>query len=163
MNASARVRQLSPDDVETIVSIALAAWEPVFEAFRRELGDDLFELVHAKWREKKAHELRTVCDPARAGHVLVATLGDRVVGFVSYYIRDSAIGVIGNNAVDPEWQNRGIATTMYGEAVDRLRRDGARYVRVLTGDDPAHAAARRAYEKAGFARKLPTITYWREL
>ena len=44
-----------------------------------------------------------------------------------------------------------------------MRLDGVAYVRVLTGDDPAHAPARRAYEKVGFERHMPRITYWRKL
>jgi hypothetical protein len=37
------------------------------------------------------------------------------------------------------------------------------YARVTTGGDPAHAPARRGYEKAGFGADLPSVTYHREL
>ena len=157
------VRDLSSEDVEAVVPIAVDAWEPVYEGFRRQLGDRLFELAHADWRDTKSLEIRTVCDPESPGVVLVAQVAGRVVGFVSFFVRNAGIGVIGNNAVHPEFQNRGIATRLYEQALDRIRPQGVRYVRVLTGDDAAHAPARRAYEKAGFERKLPTVTYWRKL
>lgn len=52
---------------------------------------------------------------------------------------------------------------MYAYAFARLRERGMRYVRVSTGGDPAHAPARRAYEKAGFVIGLPGVEYHREL
>jgi len=44
-----------------------------------------------------------------------------------------------------------------------MKARGVRFVRVLTGGDLGHAPARRAYEKAGFTRNLPSVTYYMEL
>ena len=78
-------------------------------------------------------------------------------------VRDAGIGEIGNNAVHPDLRGQGIGPRMYQYAFDRLRERGMRYVKVGTGGDPAHAPARRAYEKAGFTIQLPGVEYYREL
>jgi ribosomal protein S18 acetylase RimI-like enzyme len=72
----------------------------------------------------------------------------------------SRIGEIGNNAVHPDVQGRGIGPQMYRHALERLRELGMRFVKVGTGGDPAHAPARRAYEKVGFDVQLPGVEYY---
>ena len=91
-----------PDDVDEIVALAIAAWEPIYDALRVDLGDDLFEPAHADWRASKDYELRTVCEAENVGKVLVATRRHDVIGFVSYFVRSNGLGVIGNNAVRPD-------------------------------------------------------------
>ena len=87
-----------------------------------------------------------------------------MVGFVTCYADASTgIGEIGNNAVHPDCQGQGIAQRLYAYAFERLRERGMRYVKVGTGGDPAHAPARRAYQKAGFDVSLPHVEYYREL
>jgi GNAT superfamily N-acetyltransferase len=94
----------------------------------------------------------------------VAELEGTAVGFVTCFVH-SAIpaGEIGNNAVHPAYQGRGFAPRLYERAFDWLREKGMEYARVTTGGDPAHAPARRAYEKAGFDVPLPVVQYYREL
>ena len=170
-----RIRALAPSDVEFAVEIALAAWEPIYAYYRRIMGDELFLAIHPDWRQEKARQVRHGCAPAdarvsAAAIVAVAELppnGDqpaRVVGFVTAHVRASlGIGEIGNNAVHPDWQGQGIAPRLYQYAFDRLRERGMRYVKVITGGDPSHAPARRAYQKAGFEIALPHVEYYREL
>ena len=87
-----------------------------------------------------------------------------VVGFCIGYARPAlGIGEIGNNAVHPDWQRKGIATRLYQYAFEQLRERGMRYVKVHTGGDPSLAPARRAYQKAGFDVALPQVEYYREL
>ena len=73
------------------------------------------------------------------------------------------MGVIGNNAVAPEGQGRGIGTAMYQFVLDLFREKGLRFACVGTGLDEGHAAARRAYEKAGFDRRRESIMYYKYL
>ena len=87
-----------------------------------------------------------------------------MVGFASFYVNETTgVGEIGNNAVRPDFQGRGIAPRLYEEVLRRMKAAGMRAVRVTTGGDPAHAPARRAYEKVGFERFTPSVTYYREL
>ena len=161
------VRPLEPSDVEVVVELALAAWAPIYASYRRIMGDELFRTAHPDWQKEKARQVRDGCAAAIAA---VAELPPsdgqpaRLVGFVTAYVRAAlGIGEIGNNAVHPDWQGQGIAPRLYRYVFDRLRERGMRYVKVITGGDPSHAPARRAYQKAGFEIALPHVEYYREL
>jgi len=158
------IRDLRSPDVDAVVEIAVAAWAPIFAFYRQTMGDDLFAAANSNWKEEKARQVREACDLRNPALVWVAEKGGRVVGFVTFYANDtSRIGEIGNNAVHPDHQGMGIGTRMYQHVFGRLRKLGVRFVKVSTGGDPAHAAARRAYEKAGFSIQLPGIEYYRKL
>lgn len=164
MSDELTLRELAEGDVEALVEIALAAWVPVFAYYRQALGDELYAIAFPAWQEDKARQIRTACAPGSRALVDVAELGGRPVGFVTCYPNEGTrVGEIGNNAVHPAFQGRGIAPQLYQRAFARLRAAGMRAVRVRTGADPAHAPARRAYEKVGFSRHLPWVEYFREL
>jgi GNAT superfamily N-acetyltransferase len=158
------VRDLEPQDVERVVQIAVMAWAPIYGAYRQTLGEDLFAAMYPDWQADKARQVRTACLPENPAMVSVAVEDGQVVGFITYYSNDAShVGEIGNNAVHPDWQGRGIGPEMYHHTFQRLRALGMRFVEVHTGGDPAHAPARRAYEKAGFDVSLPGVTYYRRL
>ncbi len=158
------IRALQPADVEAIAAIAVTAWRPIFGFYRQEMGDDLFSAACPNWPEEKARQVRAACDPQSGAQVGVAEIDGRPVGFVTFYANErSGIGEIGNNAVHPDVRGQGIGPRMYQYTFERLRERGMRYVKVGTGGDPAHAPARRAYEKAGFMIQLPGVEYYREL
>lgn len=164
------IRPLEPSDVEVVVEIALAAWQPIFAFYRQTMGDDLFFAARPDWQQEKARQVRQACVPDSSAIVAVAQVSEcepsiaQVVGFVTCYAHaKTGIGAIGNNAVHPDWQGQGIAPRLYEYAFERLRERGMRYVKVGTGGDPAHAPARRAYQKAGFGIALPGVEYYREL
>lgn len=158
------IRDLKTADIEAVVDIALAAWEPIYAQFRKTLGDELFAAAHPGWRKEKARQVRAACEPDDRATVCVAEKHGRVVGFVTFYADDaSRIGAIGNNAVHPDFQGQGIGPRLYEHVFGRLRKMGMRFVKVHTGLDPSHAAARRAYEKVGFTIQLPSVRYYRKL
>ena len=80
------------------------------------------------------------------------TQGDsgRPVGFVVLKMDAHGIADIDLLAVDPDAQGRGIATMLHQFAYDRSEEASMAYVVVATADDPRHAPARRAYERAHF-------------
>ena len=158
------IRDLRPADVEAAVEIALAAWAPIFASFRRIMGDDLFTALHPDCQKRKARQVRSACDPGDRASVSVAEKDDRIVGFITFYTNDATrVGEIGNNAVHPDFQGQGIGTRMYRHVFEKMREAGMRFVKVSTGGDPSHAPARRAYEKAGFSIKVPSVDYYRAL
>jgi RimJ/RimL family protein N-acetyltransferase len=158
------IRELEPEDIEAVVEIAVAAWTPIFAFYRRVMGEDLFTAAHSDWQEEKAKQVRTACDPGSGAVVRVAEGKGQVVGFITLRTDDALkIGVIGNNAVHPDFQGQGIGAKMYEHALDWLRKGGMRFARVRTGLDPAHAPARRAYEKVGFSIQIPSVEYYRRL
>ena len=156
-------RDLETQDVDRIVEIALAAWEPIYAYYRQTMGQELFGIVFPDWQAEKAGQVRRACQPKSPATVCVAEVDGLVVGFITFYARETKVGTIGNNAVHPEWQGQGIGAAMYEHVFARLRSSGMQAVRVFTGGDPSHAPARRAYEKAGFDVQLPEVGYYRKL
>ena len=70
---------------------------------------------------------------------------------------ETKVGEIGLNAVDPSHTGKGIGTAMYEFSVARMKEAGMKVATVATGRDPSHAAARRAYRKAGFLVEIPSV------
>ena len=164
MAGGVMIRELDRGDVEAVVAISLVAWAPLYEWRRRMMGDDLFKALHPDWRKSKAAEIRGSCDPGGGMRASVAEKEGQVVGFVTFLADEATgVGVIGSNAVHPDFQRLGIGSRLHAHAIERLKALGMRYVKVGTGGDPAHLAARNAYEKAGFTVKIPTVYYYRKL
>jgi len=156
------IREFEPGDVERVVEIALLAWEPIYASYRGMLGDELFDTLHPDWKREKAGHIRRGLADGR-GAAFVAKRDGEIVGFVTACAKGNGVGEIGNNAVQPAHQGRGIAGRLYERAFEWMRGQGMRFAEVGTGLDPAHAPARRAYEKAGFDRAMPNVTYFRKL
>ena len=145
--------------IEDCVRIALQAWAGIHEEYARRLGQDLHARLMTGWEEEKAEAVRR---KQRSGNGYVALLNGNVVGFISYTVQGE-VGVVGLNAVDSDCRGHGIAGRMHRFVLEKMRREGATVAKVVTGLDDAHAPARRAYEKAGFQKNLPTVTYYQDL
>jgi len=157
------IRAVRPEDIERVCEIAVAAWEPIYAGFRQLLGDTLFALAHHDWRTEKASQVRWACRN-EPWHVVVTELDGEVVGFLSYRLDEArSMGEIGNNAVHPGFQGRGIGAAQCAHALEAFRQQGLRCASVWTGLDDSHAPARAMYQKAGFDRALPGVQYWQEL
>jgi ribosomal protein S18 acetylase RimI-like enzyme len=157
------LRAARSEDADACAAVAVAAWQRVFDSYSTILGAGLYRLSFEGWEAKKARDVGGFLrnQPEQA---LVAVANGAVVGFVTFqYDYEHRIGVLGNNAVHPEWQGRGIAGTLYQAALATLRASGMRVVRVTTGLDEGHSPARAAYRKAGFTVGLPSITYYQEI
>lgn len=96
--------------------------------------------------------------------VLVVVSGGEIAGFVSFTTdAEKQIGEIGLNAVHPDHVGMGIGTKLFEYVLERMRERGVAVATVSTGGDPSHAAARRAYEKAGFGPAIPAMHFYRRL
>ena len=130
----------------------------------RLLCDELYERVQGRADAEQAELLRSFFTEDSVWEVFVAELDAEVVGFVAVRVdANTEVGEIGLNAVHPSHAGRGIGTAMYEFALDLMRRKGARAATVATGGDPSHTPARRAYEKVGFDRGIPSVWYCRLL
>ena len=157
------IRPVRPEDVDAICDIAVRAWEPIFAEFRRRMGDEMFEAKHSGWREEKARQVRSHAEN-HPDWVIVTELDGQVVGFLTFVIKEQqSFGEIGNNAVDPGHQGRGLGVTQCERALELFREAGVKYAEVWTGLDPSHVPARAMYEKVGFGQTWPAVTYMREL
>jgi len=175
--AGVALRPARPGDLPRCQEIAVAAWTPIYAHRRRLLGDSLFRKLQPQGLQRKAGEIAR----AFAAHpewVVVATASPPppepvdgggadappVVAFVTYQLDpERGVGTIGNNAVDPAWQGRGIATALYRHVLGVFRAAGMTVAAVTTGLDDAHAPARAAYHRAGFAAATPSVTLYQEL
>jgi ribosomal protein S18 acetylase RimI-like enzyme len=146
-----------------ICAIARRAWARIHASYRDRLGEELHTRLYPQWEVEKEAALRRQWE-THPGRMWVAEVEGEVRGFFTFSLDTGRrVGTILNNAVDPSAQGRGLGTAMYAFVLDLFRTAGMEYARVHTGLDEGHAPARRAYEKAGFDRTIPDVTYYRKL
>jgi len=157
----ARTRSFVDSDIEQVVELSLLAWKPVFESFEEVLGPRVFPILYPDWRKSQKEGVEGACRATDKYHTLVAELDGRVVGFIAYELKDET-GEVVLLAVHPEFQKRGIATALNQAALDAMKAAGMKMAVAETGGEEGHAAARRAYEKAGYTG-LPLVRYFKDL
>lgn len=157
------IRAYDPGDLPAILELSLPAWEPIFTAWQRILGPQLYPLaIYPNWRKSQLEVVEKICTDPKI-HTWVAEVGGRVVGFVCYELnQDSKVGEVQLLAVHPDDQNDGIGTALNRFALQKLAEGGMKLAVVGTGGDEGHAPARRSYEKAGYTG-LPLVRYYKEL
>ena len=164
------IRRLIEDDIEAVLAVALAAWEPVFPSLAGILGPEIWRRLDDDHLGSQHKAIVELCrDSSDASQVWVAEVKGEtdgragVAGFVACKLDvASRRGEIWFLAVHPDFQNREIGTQLSLHALDRMREAGMTLAIVETGGDPSHAPARRSYEKAGFTG-LPIVRYFRAL
>jgi len=158
------IRAFQTSDLPVLQSIRAAAFAPVFQSFRDIVGDQIAAVAFANADAEQAQHLHAICAPDSAHHVQVVTLADQPVAFVAYSVDQATrMGEIGLNAVHPSQAGQGLGTWMYEHVLAQMRAQDMLVASVGTGGDPSHAAARRAYEKAGFGPAIPSVYLYRRL
>jgi GNAT superfamily N-acetyltransferase len=161
------IRPFKSDDLPAMQDLRQAAFKPVFESFRDIVGERIYSIALATADREQAELLTGLCDAGSAHQVLVATMDekdDAIIGFISFSLNvEKRTGEIGLNAVHPDHAGRGIGTSMYEFVLARMKENGMALATVGTGGDPSHAPARRAYEKVGFDRALPSLFLYKVL
>ena len=158
------IRQAQTEDVLRMREIAAKAWAPIYDDYRKRMGEALYQLKMPGDRlALKADEVSSFFEQYPEW-CLVTELDGIVAGFITFVLhRDKSIGEIGNNAVDPDCQGHGVGTTQCQRVLEIFRQAGMQYARVDTGLDPAHAPARAMYEKAGLKPMIPYVEYYVKL
>jgi GNAT superfamily N-acetyltransferase len=92
------------------------------------------------------------------GRCFVAAQGDEIVGTITYYpaghgkgspwLESGGVAHMGQLAVEPKLQGRGIATRLVGHVEQTARRDGARELALDTAEPARHLIA--WYERMGY-------------
>ncbi|MCY1080217.1 GNAT family N-acetyltransferase [Archangium lansingense] len=158
------IRPFQPADLPAMQEIRRLAFEPVFQSFRDIVGEEIGKRAFADADAEQSQLLETLCGTGSVHQVFVATVGDEVVGFVTYSLDEKKqIGEIGLNAMHPEHARQGIGAAMYEFVLERMKSAGMKVATVGTGGDPSHAPARRAYEKVGFGPAIPSVYLYRLL
>jgi hypothetical protein len=102
-----RVRPYPAEDEARVVSVCVAAFEPIHRGFEAALGPALFALEYSDWRGGYARQIAAVAEAAPALEMHVVEEAGRIVGFVQTVLHETGLGEIGLNAVDPVAQGRG--------------------------------------------------------
>ena len=157
------IRTFTPDDSDAVIRLSLLAWEPVFTAWQRILGPELYPIaISEDWRVSQSEGVERICHDEEV-LTWVAEVGGDIAGFVSYKLDDdSKTGEVELLAVSPEHQNRGVGTALNDFALSKMKEAGMRLAVAGTGGDEGHAPARRSYEKAGYTA-LPLARYYKRL
>ncbi len=159
------IREVTPDDIPAIKVITAKSWEGYFKMCRQRLGEKIFDVTKRGWESWKPEQVAMQCEPETKDYVLVAEVDGQIAGFATFILNAGkpGVGEISNNAVSPEFQGRGVATKLYAEVLDIMRKAEMKVAKVYTGLDDSHIPARRAYEKLGFSRNLQSIEYYQTL
>lgn len=157
------IRPLESTRIDSVVQLALRAWEPVFESIKKVLHPDLYRASYPDgWESSQRQAVEEVCSSGEM-HVFTANEANLTLGFVAIRLDEkSKMGEIYMVAVDPDHQNRGVATALTEFAIERMKVAGMEVAMVETGSDPGHEPARRTYEKAGF-RPWPAVKFFKYL
>lgn len=160
---SFHIRLFDEHDMEAVVRLSLLAWESVFDTWRQILGPAIFSHLYPDWKQMQQEVVETFCQPQADRSIWVAEAGGEVVGFLVCDLNhEEKKGDVQLLAVHPDHQNQGIAAALNQLALETMKANGMKIAYVGTGGDPAHAAARRSYEKAGYIG-LPAVHYFKEL
>jgi GNAT superfamily N-acetyltransferase len=148
---------------EAVVRLSLRAWEPVFASLREAMLPAVYGAFYRDdWRAAQRRAVESVCAD-EATPVWVAMEDATVAGFIALKLHpEDRMGEIYMIAVDPDFQQRGIATALMNHSVDCFKKAGMSIIMAETGGDPGHGPARRAYESAGFT-PLPVARYFKSL
>ena len=152
----ARLRPFGSDDTDQVVELSLRAWEPVFASFARVWGEALFGRHYPDWKFQQAEAVQ---EALRSNESWVTVDGAAVTGFVNVtFNTEESSAEIYMIAVDPAFQQQGIATELIEFALEEMRRRGITLATVGTGGDPGHYPARQTYERLGFT-PFPRVYY----
>jgi ribosomal protein S18 acetylase RimI-like enzyme len=156
------VRRGADEDLPAVQVVNLAAFEPIQESFAEILGPGLNALAFPDWSTSQQRELEELVEKPNVA-LFVAESNARIVGFVIVELDDeSRVGEVSMIAVHPDARRQGLGALLNDLALQFMRDAGMKLAELETGGDPAHAAARRSYERAGYTA-LPVVRYYKEL
>lgn len=158
-----QIEAYEPSQLDAVIRLSLLAWAPVFDSLQKVMDIEVYQHFYpVDWRMSQQQAVEDVC-AAEDTNVWVAVDAGSTVGFVAVKLdSESSMGEIYMVAVDPDYQRRGIATSLIEFALDWMKVAGMSIAMVETGSDPGHNPARCTYEKLGFGL-LPVARYFKKL
>ena len=120
MHAGGSIREATVDDLARIHEIAVAGWRPIYERFRMIVGDGMWNDLWPDWEERW---FAFTPDTWNGGGIVTECDGE-VVGFATWLYAHEGLAEVGGNAVDPEFQGRGIGSAQMRWVVDMFRENG---------------------------------------
>lgn len=153
------IRRYRESDLAAVEEITRAAWKGVILA-------ELLENRHGELGgrpaiEWKVEQVSRTCRE-KPDAFFVAEVDGRVAGYASFSVDlRRSIGEVGNNAVHPDFQGRGIGGAMNRHILDHFRELGLKFAQVTTLEHDL--PAQHVYLKNGFRELVRSIHYSMEL
>ena len=163
-NFKIKLKTATKTDLSFLEQIRAKAFQPVFDSFRKILGNTIYETAQKSEDIAQKDYLESLFEEDSGWELWKVIHEETIVGFISIQTNDKTkVGEIGLNAVDPDYGGKGIGTEMYSFAIEYMRKKGMKVATVATGGDPSHLPARKAYRKAGFNVEIPSVWMCMEL
>jgi ribosomal protein S18 acetylase RimI-like enzyme len=120
-----RIRPFDERDTDAVVGLSLRAWALVFAPIERALGSEIYRRLYSDgWRVSQQQVVEAACT-AQKIRVWVAEVDASTVGFIAVKLHpETSIGEIYLLAVDPDYQDSGIGTTLTEFALEAIREAG---------------------------------------
>jgi len=146
-----RVRMVREGDIPALKALARISHTDSRFCFDKNFGSgrgpDLFE----EWIQKSCHGWADV--------VLVASLKERAVGYISCHLDTPKVGKIGLVAVGAEAQGQRFGVSLVEAALAWFERQGVARVTVVT--QGRNVIAQRLYQRCGFVTQAVQLWYHR--
>lgn len=158
------IRPFLAQDEQPILDLTISTFEPFYEgSFRSLMGEVIFGVQHADWREEYAWSIPALHDPNASKYLDVAVVGGVLAGYVSWEVdAPRGHGTITILAVSPGHRRSHVGRQLCEQAMTAMKNLGAQIVEIGTGGDPFHAPARALYESLGCSQ-IPVAVYFKEL
>lgn len=151
------IRQAVEADREDLINLIVRAFADVTVLRWRE--ERCGVIGGRRWEEWEADLMRTV----DVNRVIVAEVDGQAVGFAVYELDDTTrIGNVSDNAVLPEYRNRGIGSRLIAHVLRLMKDAGMELAQVSTGLEESYAPARRMYERQGFEAIYRSVFYMKQ-
>jgi ribosomal protein S18 acetylase RimI-like enzyme len=146
-------------DLEIVIQLTLDSFVQV--SFESNIESEFGLVSGLSWQDRKSEHIRDdFRDPD--GRVLLATIADRTIGFVSIRLnRKSNIGVIANLAVAADQRNGGVGRVLIQSAIDLMKRESMELARIETLEQ--NDVGQSLYPKLGFRELARQIYYCQDL
>ena len=150
------IRPAHYKDIASILEITKLAFEPV--SMDRMKQDFFKEKLGGKdWDEYKNRGVESFCRE-HIYETIVAEVEDKVRGYATYGLdKERGVAEIGNNAVHPDYQGRGIGKSMQKEVKRRMEEESYHKFTVSTLSNDL--AAQKIYEKLGYKKYIESYHY----
>ena len=107
-------RPFQPEDLESILDIDVAGWQPIFASNKDIVGEKLSEIIHADSNSRKREQVSGACLEDDPRQVCVADIDSEIVGFITVHMyHDRKVAETGNNSVSTAHHHNGVGTKMY--------------------------------------------------
>lgn len=148
-------RPFLAQDEQPILDLTISTFEPFYEgSFRSLMGEVIFGVQHADWREEYAWSIPALHDPNASKYLDVAVVGGVLAGYVSWEVdAPRGHGTITILAVSPGHRRSHVGRQLCEQAMTAMKNLGPKLLRserVVTRSTPLPELSTRASAAARY-------------